>query len=87
MALSINLFLTRWADFANVRKHQWGELLMLSTLLKNIVDDTTGATAIEYGLIASLIVVAMLAALQSVASSTSMMWNNVETRSNAAMAN
>lgn len=60
---------------------------MLSTLLKNIVDDTTGATAIEYGLIASLIVVAMLAALQSVASSTNMMWNNVETRATAAMGN
>lgn len=87
MELSINLFLTRWADFADVRKHPLGELLMLSTLLKNIVDDTAGATAIEYGLIASLIVVAMLAALQSVASSTGAMWNNVETRSNAAMAN
>ena len=87
MKLPINLFLTRGADFMKVRKHPSGELLMLSTLLKNIVDDTAGATAIEYGLIASLIVVAMLAALQSVASSTNMMWNNVETRATAAMGN
>jgi pilus assembly protein Flp/PilA len=36
-----------------------------------------GATAIEYGLILSLVVLAMIAALQGVASTTTGMWNNV----------
>lgn len=36
-----------------------------------------GATAVEYGLILAMIVLAMLAALQSVATKTTGMWNNV----------
>lgn len=36
-----------------------------------------GATAVEYGLILAMIVLAMLAALQSVATKTTSMWNNV----------
>lgn len=58
---------------------------MLSTFMKKLVDDTSGATAIEYGLIAALITVAMIAALQGVADSTIQMWQNVETRSTAAI--
>jgi pilus assembly protein Flp/PilA len=58
---------------------------MLSTFIKKLVDDTSGATAIEYGLIAALIVVAMIAALQGVADSTIDMWNNVENRSTTAI--
>lgn len=54
---------------------------MVSTLLNNIVDDTSGATAIEYGLIAALIVIAMLAALQGVAGTTIQMWDDVASRS------
>lgn len=58
---------------------------MLPTFMKKLVDDTSGATAIEYGLIAALIVVAMIAALQGVADSTIAMWNNVENRSTTAI--
>lgn len=58
---------------------------MLLPFMKNLIDDTSGATAIEYGLIASLIVVAMIAALQGVADSTVLMWENVETRSTTAI--
>ena len=36
-----------------------------------------GATAVEYGLILSLVVLTMLAALQGLASTTSGMWDNV----------
>lgn len=36
-----------------------------------------GATAIEYGLILSLVVLAIIAALSSFASKTTGMWNNV----------
>ena len=36
-----------------------------------------GATAVEYGLVVSLIVIAMMASLGNVANETQTMWNNV----------
>jgi len=39
--------------------------------------DERGATAVEYGLIISMIVLAMVGALQGVAGTTANMWNNV----------
>jgi pilus assembly protein Flp/PilA len=39
-----------------------------------------GATAVEYGLIAALVVITMIAALQGVANTTVGMWNNVSTK-------
>jgi pilus assembly protein Flp/PilA len=42
--------------------------------------NSRGATAVEYGLIAALIFVAILAAVNNAASSTVNMWNNVATR-------
>jgi len=36
-----------------------------------------GATAVEYGLIIAMIVIAMIAALSNVATKTTGMWNNV----------
>ncbi|WP_419180074.1 Flp family type IVb pilin [Erythrobacter oryzae] len=53
--------------------------------MKRLVDDQSGATAIEYGLILSLIVIAMIAALQGVATTTINMWGNVESKSVSAM--
>jgi pilus assembly protein Flp/PilA len=38
-----------------------------------------GATAVEYGLIIAMIVLAMIAALNNVANKTIGMWNNVAT--------
>lgn len=38
-----------------------------------------GATAVEYGLIIAMIVLAMIAALNNVATKTIGMWNNVAT--------
>ncbi|ANK13384.1 Flp family type IVb pilin [Erythrobacter neustonensis] len=58
---------------------------MLSIFIRELIDDQSGATAIEYGLIVSLIVVAMIAALQGVAGSTIATWTRVETESVAAM--
>lgn len=46
-------------------------------LLKRVRADERGATAIEYGLICSLIVIAMVAALNRFADTTTGMWNNV----------
>ena len=52
----------------------------LTRLLRN----QRGATAVEYGLIPSMIVLAMLAALQGVANETTKMWGDVSTKSQAA---
>ncbi|TRD10039.1 Flp family type IVb pilin [Erythrobacter insulae] len=53
--------------------------MILSTFLKQIGSDESGATAVEYGLIVSLIVIAMIGALQGVARETSDMWSDVQT--------
>jgi pilus assembly protein Flp/PilA len=53
----------------------------MSTFWKRLVEDQSGATAIEYGLILALIVIAMIGALQGVASTTVAMWGNVESKS------
>ncbi|KPF65020.1 Flp family type IVb pilin [Porphyrobacter sp. AAP60] len=50
---------------------------MLSTNLKKLRDDTSGATAIEYGLIASLIVIGMMGALGLFAGSAIGTWERV----------
>lgn len=55
--------------------------------LKRLQHDTAGATAVEYGLIVSLIVIAVLGALLGVSDTTTRMWNDVETRSVDAMTN
>ena len=47
--------------------------------LRTIVGDSRAATAIEYGLIVSLIVVAIIGALQLFAGKTISMWGNVST--------
>lgn len=58
---------------------------MLSNLAKKLATDSTGATAVEYGLIVALIVIAMIAALNGVADTTIDMWNDVESESVDAM--
>jgi len=45
--------------------------------LKGILADSHGATVVEYGLICSLVVLAMLAALIGLADTTTGIWNNV----------
>jgi pilus assembly protein Flp/PilA len=46
-------------------------------ILCRLARNRRGATAVEYGLILSLVILTMLAALQGLASTTSGMWNNV----------
>jgi pilus assembly protein Flp/PilA len=53
---------------------------MFSSFIKKTVDDTSGATAIEYGLILALIALAMIGALTSFAGTAIAMWNDVATR-------
>ncbi|MDE1466527.1 Flp family type IVb pilin [Aurantiacibacter sp. D1-12] len=50
------------------------------TLFNNLLRDEQGATAIEYGLILALIAIAMITALQGMATATVDMWNSVETK-------
>lgn len=49
------------------------------TFFKNMIRDEQGATAIEYGLIAALIAVAAIAAMQSLGNELSTTFNNVKT--------
>ena len=58
---------------------------MLTTLFRTLKDDTSGATAVEYGLIVSLIVVGLLVSLQLVATETVALWDTVETNALNAM--
>ncbi len=59
--------------------------MKLTQFLKHIGNDNSGATAVEYGLIVSLIVIAMITALQGVANETINTWSEVETASVEAM--
>lgn len=47
--------------------------------MKQIVRDTRGATAVEYGLILALVFLAMVGAVSQFGTSTIGMWNNVAT--------
>lgn len=49
------------------------------TFFKNMLRDEAGATAIEYGLIAALIAVAAITALQSVGNELVTTFNTVDT--------
>lgn len=51
--------------------------MKLTTFLKTIGTDNSGATAVEYGLIVSLIVIAMIGAFTNFANSNEKMWNSV----------
>lgn len=57
----------------------------MKAILQRLMLDTRGATAVEYGLICALIVLAMLTALKGVANETSNTWNTVSQKSQAAM--
>ena len=49
----------------------------LTKLIHRLIRDSKAATAIEYGLICALIVLAIMAALLALGTVTSEMWNNV----------
>jgi pilus assembly protein Flp/PilA len=47
---------------------------------RSLAADCKGATAVEYGLILAMIVIAMIVSLSTVANVTIDMWNNVNTK-------
>lgn len=53
---------------------------MLKRFIGRLAKDHKGGTAIEYGLIAALIVIAMIASFIQVANTTVGMWGNVSTK-------
>lgn len=53
--------------------------------LQRLLRDSRGATAIEYGLIVSLIVIAIIGAFQSFGNSSNRMWSDVRTAIEAVM--
>lgn len=55
-----------------------GTALFVIDIIKRLQRDTRGATAIEYGLIAALIVIAIISAMQTFANSNTAMWDHVE---------
>ncbi len=57
----------------------------MKRILKALLKDQAGTSAIEMGLICALIVLAMLTALQNFAAGSMSMWNNVSSKSADAM--
>ena len=51
---------------------------MRGTFFKRLLGDTRGATAIEYGLIVALVVIAIIGAVNGVANENEGMWAWVE---------
>jgi pilus assembly protein Flp/PilA len=56
----------------------WGQAMM--KLWRAFARNNRGATAVEYGLIVTLICIAAMVAINNAASSTIKMWNNVANR-------
>lgn len=59
-------------------------MIAIRTYVRAIVLDDDGATAIEYGLIAALIVIAMVAGLASLGGGAGGMWESIKTQFMAA---
>ena len=53
---------------------------MMIKIIRRLAKNRRGGTAIEYGLIAALVVITMIAAFQQVANTTIGMWGNVNTK-------
>ncbi len=49
------------------------------SFFQRLIQNKRGATAIEYGLIVSLVVIACVAGMSQMAASTNGMWNNIAT--------
>lgn len=59
---------------------------MMIKIIRRLAKNRRGGTAIEYGLIAALVVITMIAAFMQVANSTVGMWQNTNTKMEVARA-
>lgn len=57
----------------------------MNTLFRKLTKDKKGATAIEYGLICALIVIAAIGAIHALAGTTIGMWADVSSKTHDAM--
>lgn len=55
-------------------------MIAVRTILRTLAANSRGATAIEYGLIAALIVVAMIGALGGLGGGVGGMWSNLSSQ-------
>ena len=62
---------------ARGRGPEEGGVIAIRTILRKLRADQRGATAIEYGLIAALIVIAMMAGLESMGGGVGGMWGKI----------
>jgi pilus assembly protein Flp/PilA len=62
-----------------------GGVIAIRTILRKLGADARGATAIEYGLIAALIIVAMMAGLTALGGGSQGMWGKVDSQVSASM--
>ena len=53
---------------------------MMRRFIRRLAGDQRGGTAIEYGLIAALVVITMIASFIEVANTTTGMWGNVNSK-------
>ena len=52
----------------------------LTHMIAKLTGDRRAATAVEYGLILALVVMALMAGLNALSSSTSTLWGNISTK-------
>jgi pilus assembly protein Flp/PilA len=57
-------------------------VIAIRVILRKLRVDTRGATAIEYGLIAALIIIAMMGGLQALGGGTNGLWGRILTNVN-----
>ena len=60
-------------------------MIAIRHMLRKLCRDSRGATAIEYGLICALIVIAMIAGLETLAGGSQSMWGKILTEVNTYM--
>ena len=53
---------------------------MIAKTIRRLMGDRKGGTAIEYGLIAALVIITMIASFVEVARTTTGMWNNISSK-------
>jgi pilus assembly protein Flp/PilA len=52
-------------------------VIAIRKILRTLCADTRGATAIEYGLIAALIIITMMTGLEALGGKSNGMWGNI----------
>jgi pilus assembly protein Flp/PilA len=57
----------------------------MKSLLKKLIQDATGSSAVEYGLICAMLVLAMMTALQGVSNESNNTWSSVSQKTRDAI--